>query len=318
MDEISFKDKSKIIYLLGSLILLIGLSSAFIAPIEIYSYYLFSKGGRFYFEGFGMGSLMFANITIQVIAYYLIAVLFIILGYGHLKLREWARSLSIAVLWAWMVIGAPLTLILLFMFSVKNLSVILMVIAILLVYPVIPLLLIWFYSTKNVLLTFNKIKNNVNQNYDNLANDIPIIVKTNSVLFIFFIIVFHIHFLFNGFFPLFGKLLSGLNGFILIDIFIFLLGFLILGLIRLKSWSWYGSVVYLIFLILSTGITLYKQDIRGLLSVMAFAPKEMEIINNITLKDWQISIIIGVSVITPLIITTVLLAIGKRYVKKGL
>jgi hypothetical protein len=51
---------------------------------------------------------------------------------------------------------------------------------------------------------------------------------------------------------------------------------------------------------------------------MAFAPKEMEIINNITLKDWQISIILGVSVITPLIITTVLLAISKRYFKKGL
>jgi hypothetical protein len=318
MDEISFKDKSKIIYLLGSLILLIGLSSAFIAPIEIYSYYLFSKGGRFYIEGFGMGSLMFANITIQIIAYYLIAVLFIILGYGHLKLREWARSLSVAVLWAWMVIGAPLVLVLIFMFSVKSPSVILMVIAILLVYPVIPLLMIWFYKTKNVLLTFNKIRDNLNPSYNNQANKTPIIVTTISVLFIFFIIVFHIHFLFNGFFPLFGKLLSGLNGFILIDIFIFLIGFLIWGLLRLKSWSWYGSVVYLIFLILSTGITLYKQNIQSLLSVMAFAPKEMEIINNITLKDWQISIILGVSVITPLIITTVLLAISKRYFKKGL
>ena len=205
MDEISFKDKNKIIYLIGSLILLIGLCSAFIAPLEIRSYYLFSKGGRFYLEGFGMGSLMFANITIQVIAYYLIAVLFIILGYGHLKLREWARSLSIAVLWTWMVIGAPLTLVLIFMFSVKSPSIILMVIAILLVYPVIPLLLIWFYRTKNVLLTFNK--NNVNQNNNNLVNEIPIIIKTISVLFIFFIIVFHLHFLFNGFFPLFGKLL---------------------------------------------------------------------------------------------------------------
>ena len=318
MDEISFKDKSKIIYFIGTLILFIGLSSAFIAPIEIYSYYLFSKGGRFYLEGFGMGSLMFANITIQVIAYYLIAVLFIILGYGHLKLREWARNLSVAVLWAWMVIGAPLTLILIFMFSVKSPSIILMVIAILLVYPAIPLLIIWFYRTKNVLLTFNKIKNNVNQNNNNLVNEIPNIIKTISVLFTFFIIVFHLHFLFNGFFPLFGKLLSGLNGFILIDIFIFLLGILIWGLLRLKSWSWYGSIVCLSFLILSTGITLYKQSIPGLLSMMAFAPKEMEIINNITLKDWQISMIIGMSVIVPLIITTVLLAINKRYFKKGL
>ena len=265
-----------------------------------------------------MGSLMFAIITIQVIAYYLIAVLFIILGSGHLKLREWARSWSIAVLWAWLVIGAPILLALIFMFSVKSTSAAFMVIGILLVYPVIPLLMIWFYRTKNVLLTFNKIKNNLNPNYNNVVNEIPIIIKTILVLFILFIIVFHIHFLLNGFFPLFGKLLSGLNGFILIDIFIFLLGILIWGLLRLKSWSWYGSIVYLIFLILSTAITLYKQNIQSLLSVMAFAPKEMEIINNITLKDWQISIILGMSIIMPLIITTVLLAISKRYFKKGL
>jgi hypothetical protein len=204
------------------------------------------------------------------------------------------------------------------MFSVKSPSAILMVIAILLVYPIIPLLMIWFYRTKNVLLTFNKIRNNVNQNYNNLENKIPIIIKTISVLFIVFIIILHIHFLFNGFFPLFGKLLSGLNGFILIEIFIFLLGFLIWGLLRLKSWSRYGSIAYLIFLILSTGMALYKQNIKGLLSVMAFAPKEMEIINNLTIKDWQISMILGVSVIMPLIITTVLLAINKRYFKKGL
>ena len=168
------------------------------------------------------------------------------------------------------------------------------------------------------MLTFNKIRNNENQNNNDLINEIPIIIKTITVLFISFIIVFHIHFLFNGFFPLFGKLLSGLNGFIFIDIFIFLLGFLIWGLLRLKSWSWYGSIVYLIFLILSTAITLYKQNIQGLLSVMAFAPKEMEIINNITLKDWQISTILGVSVIIPLFITMVLLAISKRYFKREL
>jgi len=318
MDEKCHKDKSKIIYLLGSIILLIGLFSAFIAPLEIRSYYLFSEGGKFYFEGFGIGSLMFANITIQIIAYYLIAILFIILGYGHLKLHEWARSWSIAVLWAWIVIGAPLALVIIVMFSVKSPSTVLMVITVLLVYPVIPLILIWFYQTKNVLLTYNKIKNDLNPNHNNILNKIPIVVKTISALFIFFIIVFHIHFLFNGFFPLFGKLLSGLNGFILIDIFILFLGFLIWGLLRLKSWSWYASVSFLVFLILSTGITLYKQNIQSLLSVMAFAPKEMEIINNITLKDFQISTILGLSVIVPLIITMVLLITNKRYFKKGI
>ena len=49
MDEINYKDKSKIIYLLGSLILLIGLSSAFIAPIRNIFLLSFFKGRQILF-----------------------------------------------------------------------------------------------------------------------------------------------------------------------------------------------------------------------------------------------------------------------------
>ena len=47
---------------IGVLLLLIGIPIALLGPIEMYSFYLFSAGGRFYYEGFGFGSFMFGNI----------------------------------------------------------------------------------------------------------------------------------------------------------------------------------------------------------------------------------------------------------------
>ena len=68
---------------------------AFIGPLEMYCFYLFSEGGRFHYEGFGFGSFMFANIAAQIVGYYLIALVAIPLGYGHVKRLRWARTLSL-------------------------------------------------------------------------------------------------------------------------------------------------------------------------------------------------------------------------------
>ena len=83
-----------VIKILGILQLAIGLFSLVIAPLEIYSFYLFSEDGRFYYEGFGIGSFLYGLIAGQIIGYYFIAFLFITLGYGHLKLQRWAFNLS--------------------------------------------------------------------------------------------------------------------------------------------------------------------------------------------------------------------------------
>ena len=76
-----------VIRLVGIVLLLIGVASALVGPAETHVFHLFEEGGRFHYEGFGFGSLMFANIAIQIAGYYIIAALCIPLGYGHLKLR---------------------------------------------------------------------------------------------------------------------------------------------------------------------------------------------------------------------------------------
>ena len=66
---------------------------------------------------------MFGNIACQVIGYYLIALLFIPLGYGHLRTRRWARTLSLTSLGLWLVLGVPLSVVFLFiLFASKDLS----------------------------------------------------------------------------------------------------------------------------------------------------------------------------------------------------
>jgi hypothetical protein len=82
----------------------------FHAPLEMYCFYLFSPGGRFAYDGFGFRSFMFGNIAAQIIGYYLIAAVLIPLGYGHIQLLRRARTLTIALAWTWLVIGAPIVL----------------------------------------------------------------------------------------------------------------------------------------------------------------------------------------------------------------
>ena len=108
------QDRRLILRALGFVLLLAGVGCAFLGPIELYVFYLFSEGGRFFYEGFGFGSFMFGNIALQVAGYYLIGAVLIPLGYGHVQLRRWARSLALALLWTWVLLGLPLLIVLFF------------------------------------------------------------------------------------------------------------------------------------------------------------------------------------------------------------
>lgn len=117
------KDRSPILIIIGIPLLLIGIVAAFMGPLEIYCFYLFSEGGPFYYEGFGFGSFMFGNITTQIIGYYVIALILIPLGYGHLRVRRWIRPVSLALLRCWLVLGVPLAVIfLLVLVTAKELT----------------------------------------------------------------------------------------------------------------------------------------------------------------------------------------------------
>ena len=225
------KDRTRAISVIGVVLLLIGIAAGLLGPLEMYCFALFSEGGRFHYEGFGFGTFMFGNIAGQIVGYYLIAALFIPLGCGHLKMRRWVRTLSLTLLWTWLVVGAPLTVVVFFTLTgTKDLSLPAALSALVflgLSYLVFPGLLIRFYRGRNVRRTLE-----TKDAKPHWIENIPIPILVLSALYLFYIIMLHILLLFKGMFPAFGAFRFGLQGFVLLDISMACLVCMIWGTLR--------------------------------------------------------------------------------------
>jgi hypothetical protein len=137
----------------------------------------------------------------------------------------------------------------------------------------------------------------------------PVLVVCAVCLFC--IVVLHLLFLFNGLFPLFGIWLNGLEGILLIDLFILWLACLIWDLLRLKRWAWWGALVYFGLLACSTILTLSVSSLSDILSATRFPPFEMQILSNIPLTGSHFAPLVGI----PLLITLGLIVFSRRYFK---
>jgi hypothetical protein len=305
---LEYKDRSRVITVIGVLLLLGGIAVGLLGPIEMYCFYLFSEGGRFHYEGFGFGSFMFGNIASQIIGYYLIAGVCIPLGYGHLKMRRWARTISLTLLWAWLVVGAPLVVVLYFiLLGSKDLSLPAAVIALVflvLSYLVFPVLFVRFYRGRNVRRTFE-----AQDPEPSWIEEVPVPLLVLSSLYLFYIVVLHILILFNGMFPAFGVFVFGLQGILLLTIAIACLVCLIWGTLQRKLWAWWGSVVLLGLFTFSTVLTFFSYSYMAILSGLAFPPREMEILGGVPAQGYHFAVMVGI----PLVITWVIALLSKRH-----
>lgn len=296
---VEYKDRSPLLIGIGILSLLIGAIAGFFGPLETYCFYLFSEGGRFHYEGFGFGSFMFGNIACQIIGYYLIATVLIPLGYGHLKRRRWARTYSLALLWSWLVVGIPLAVVFLFTAATaKELSLaVALIIAtfMALSYLVIPGLLIWFYRSRDVRLTFE-----ARDSHSYGLERLPMPVLVLGFLHLFYIVVLHLPLLFNGIFPFFGVFLSGLQGILLLDISIVCLACLTWGAAKLRVWAWWGSLVYWIAMTLSAILTFARSSYLDILSVVQFPPTEIEFLDGLPFRGVHFAMFIAIPLLATL------------------
>lgn len=305
---VNHADRTPIIAVIGVLLLLVGAASAFLGPVEMYCFYLFSEGGRFHYEGFGFGSFMFGNIACQIIGYYLIAILFIPLGYGHVRPRRWARTISLTLFWDWLVVGVPLIIVFLFiLFASKDLHPALAVIVIVslgLSYPIAPLLLIRFYRSQNVRQTFETKDPN-----SYWIERLPMPILVLGSLCLFYVIVLHIPILFNGLFPFFGVFLSGLQGIVALDVAIYCLVGLIWGIVKQQTWAWWGSLAYFTLLTFSVLFTFSKSSYRDILSSLNLPAMEMEILQRLPFEGFHFAAFVGI----PLLMTLGVIVLSKRY-----
>jgi hypothetical protein len=278
----------------GAVILLAGVASAVIGPLELYSFYLFAAGGRFHYEGFGFGSFMFGFIAIQIIGYYVIAVLLIPVGYGNLALRPWARHATLALIWCWLVLGVPLLLLLIFtVFSIKELpftAAVALLVAIASTYPLLPLLLRCFYRADRTREVFER--RGIGERPSWLER-VPLSVLVLAILLAFYAVVLHLPILFNGLFPVFGRWLTGLPGIAGLDlaaVFAIALAWAVLGR---RRWAWWVSLAYVTVLGSSLVASLGGSSYAYLLAMADFPARELEILSGMPIQGYHLAALAG-------------------------
>ena len=295
--------------MIGGLILLLGITAAFIGPLEIRVFYLFIEGGRFHYEGFQFGSFMFAYLTVQTVGYYAIAVVCTLVGYAHLKLQRWAGAAVLTLLWFWMAAGFPLTVLLYLMFlTSKATSVVDLALTLPLtvfVYPVVPWLLIRFYQSRGVQQTFAQ-----RNPAPSWLECIPLRVRVVCVFLTLAIAALSCLILVNGVFPWFGTLLTGTSGILALDVAILGLAGLIWGLAHQVALAWWLALIDFGLTTVSTLITFSQYTYRETLEAMALPPHEMEWFQDIPFID---SYPAPVLVIPLLVLLVGLVAIRRAY-----
>ncbi len=287
-----YRDRRLFLITLGLVMLLAGAGCAFLGPVEVYAFYLFSQGGRFHFPGFRFGSFMFGNIALQVAAYYLAAAVLLVLGYGHLRLRRWVRRLTLALLVTWMLLGLPLLVVLFFMtVSVKDFSLAGFGVFVALLaasYFLLPWLGMRFYGGKDVRRTFE-----AHDLQSSTLESRPLVILVICLLDLFFLLALHVPLLFRGLFPLFGRLVGGLDGFYLTDAAVLILGLLLWGTWEQRRWAWWGSILYYAVLASTWLVTFARTSWPDLLAWLQFAPTETQALSGLPLQGYEIGIFVG-------------------------
>jgi hypothetical protein len=253
---------------------------------------MFQEGGRFHYEGFGFGSLMFANITIQIAGYYVIAVLCIPLGYGHLRLRWWARAMMTTLLVDWLIVGLPLSLsALLILVTSKGVSPVglpFLALGLVLLYPVLPIVLLRFYRSPLAQRAFRAA-----DAPPGWLSGTPEVLKVATSLLLFIALTLHFPLLFGGFFPLFGQVVLGLPGVLMLDVSIAIAVALTWGFVRRCYWSFWCAVAFLLFLTASSVVTFLTTPPSDILAELPFAPREMEALSGIPVRGYHLALSVG-------------------------
>jgi hypothetical protein len=301
--------------IIGVVLIVVGLVAAYYGPLEIFVFYLFSEGGRFHYDGFGIGSSWFAALVVQNIGYYIIAALFIPIGIGHVKLRRWALTLTQLYLWFWL--GAGILLFGNFVLLIPSvfgldlrrdvllLQLVTIGVALFIVLILLPVLALWFYKSGRAKSVFKEHDSN---RY--WTERYPFSLLALLLLFVIMIIVMHLAIFFQSLFPMFGQIMLGRQSVCIIALCILVLGILIYGTVRLKKWAWWGSLVYISLLTISSALSFSRYSFYDIILMMNLPAYEMEFLDKMTLvHDYRL---VGLFA-APLLIALGLVLYSKRY-----
>ena len=224
-----------VLQLEGFVMVAVGLSAAVMAPLEFSLFKDITK------DLVGFGYLGFAAHSCQIFGFYLVALVLIPLGYGHLLLRSWTHKLSLTALWSWLILGIPCMALVMYIFVAykdpTDFATLVFGAFTLFIYPVLPFALVLFYRSSETQAQFHKPTNHLI--WIETAPQ-PVLILGSVVTF--YVFAFHSPLFLNGVVPFGCGFLSGLRGYALAATAILGLSFVALGLFNQRRWAWFGGV----------------------------------------------------------------------------
>ena len=212
-----------------------GLYAAMLAPME------FSLFKNITQDLTGFGYLTFAAHSAQIFGYYLLALVLVPLGYGHLQLRSWAHKLSLTGLWSWLILGIPCMALVIFIYVAykdpTDLDTLVFGAFALFIYPVLPLLLVLFYRDTKTQAQFQSPADHLTWIE---ATPQPVLIL--GLVVTFYVFAFHLPLFLNGVVPFGCGFRSGLPGYALAGSAIMVLSLVAWGLFNRRLWAWFGGI----------------------------------------------------------------------------
>jgi hypothetical protein len=126
-----------------------------------------------------------------------------------------------------------------------------------------------------------------------------------AVLLAFLAVVLHFPILFNGLAPAFGVWVTGLPGIVGLTAAIALSLLLAWGITRGAAGATWAAAVFLTLLLLSVVISFARTTHAELLALASFPPYEVELLSDVPLQGWMLSVFFGLP-----LASTVILAIA--------
>ena len=173
------------------------------------------------------------------------------------------------------------------------------------VFIVLPVLALWFYKSKWVTAAFETHDPN---RYWTEKTPFPLLALL--LLFLIMIIELHIAPFVQGLFPLFGQFLPMRPAARIIALCVLILGFLLYGTVKMKKWAWWGSLVFVSFLTISSIITFIRYGFYDLILMLNLPSVEMAYIDRMTLlHDFNLVGLVAI----PLLVALGLIIHSRKY-----
>jgi hypothetical protein len=259
--------------------------------------------------------------------YPLMAAVLVSLGIGSVLCRRWARALSLVFAWLWLVVGlAGLAFSVVFlpgMFqgmggpgNAPPREVFLVILAITFgilgcVYVVIPGVLVLFYRSPHVRATCEAKDPQVRW-----TDRCPLPVLALSVIWGFaaFSVLWMLGY--GGVFPLFGVLVSGPVGLLVILALAVAFGYLAWGTYRLKMPAWWGSIALVAALAVSAAVTFSRVGLMDLYRAWGMTPEQLRMIEQTGMVGKLDALMPWSTVVAPMILLGYIL-FTRRYFTKA-